>query len=305
MTDPPFIGAIARRRRAPLPRAAARDQRRTSSRRSRSKLERLRNPLAHPAAPRARRLRRSARRPRRRDRRHDAAAARGEGRAAGADPGDPELGRHAPRAPRAARQRLGARARGSTKRFVVMHSGNVGHAQDLDTLIRALHVPARPRRPGRSGSSAAAPAARSWSSSRERLEAEKVALPGLPAATSCCSQSLSTADIHVVGLARGLAGYVVPSRLYGDPRGRPAGDRRGRGRERDRAAGRASVGCGVVVPPGDPFALARAIRAAHDGEFDLAEMGSARARLRRGGGRPRDRDRPLRGRALGAGARQR
>jgi colanic acid biosynthesis glycosyl transferase WcaI len=35
----------------------------------------------------------------------------------------------------------------------------------------------------------------------------------------------------------------------------------------------ASVGCGVVVPPGDPFALARAIRAAHDGECDLAEMG--------------------------------
>jgi glycosyltransferase involved in cell wall biosynthesis len=35
----------------------------------------------------------------------------------------------------------------------------------------------------------------------------------------------------------------------------------------------ARVGCGVVVPPGDPFALAQAIRAAHDGEFDLAEMG--------------------------------
>ena len=29
------------------------------------------------------------------------------------------------------------------------------------------------------------------------------------------SQSLSTADVHVVGLARGLSGYVVPSRLYG------------------------------------------------------------------------------------------
>src|SRR5919204_255970 len=28
-------------------------------------------------------------------------------------------------------------------------------------------------------------------------------------------QSLSAADIHVVGLAPGLAGYVVPSRLYG------------------------------------------------------------------------------------------
>jgi hypothetical protein len=29
------------------------------------------------------------------------------------------------------------------------------------------------------------------------------------------SQSLSAADVHVVGLAEGLAGYVVPSRLYG------------------------------------------------------------------------------------------
>jgi glycosyltransferase involved in cell wall biosynthesis len=28
-----------------------------------------------------------------------------------------------------------------------------------------------------------------------------------------------------------------------------------------------------VVRPGDPFALARAIRAAHDGEYDLVEMG--------------------------------
>src|SRR6202008_1535505 len=27
--------------------------------------------------------------------------------------------------------------------------------------------------------------------------------------------SLSSADVHVVGLAKGLAGYVVPSRLYG------------------------------------------------------------------------------------------
>ena len=33
------------------------------------------------------------------------------------------------------------------------------------------------------------------------------------------------------------------------------------------------VGCGVVVPPGNPFALAAAIRAAHDGEYDLEAMG--------------------------------
>ena len=86
------------------------------------------------------------------------------------------------------------------------------------------------------------------------------------------SLSISTADIHVVGLARGLAGYVVPSRLYGVlATGRPviaAAEA-----ESETAQLVASVGCGVVVQPGDPFALARAIRAAHDGECDLADMG--------------------------------
>ena len=37
-----------------------------------------------------------------------------------------------------------------------------------------------------------------------------------------CSDSLSSADVHFVGLARGLAGYVVPSRLLRDPLGRAA-----------------------------------------------------------------------------------
>ena len=86
------------------------------------------------------------------------------------------------------------------------------------------------------------------------------------------SLSLSSADIHVVGLARGLAGYVVPSRLYGIlAAGRPviaAAEA-----ESETAQLVARVGCGVVVPPGNPFLLARAIRAAHDGEFDLEEMG--------------------------------
>ena len=78
--------------------------------------------------------------------------------------------------------------------------------------------------------------------------------------------------MHVVGLAKGLAGYVVPSRLYGIlAAGRPviaATDP-----ESETAQLVAEIGCGVLVPPGNPFALARAIRAAHDGEYDLAEMG--------------------------------
>src|SRR5262249_55222302 len=80
------------------------------------------------------------------------------------------------------------------------------------------------------------------------------------------------AGTHCVGLARGLAGYVVPSRLYGVlATGRPviaAAEE-----ESETAQLVARVGCGIVVRPGDPFGLARAIRAAHDGEYDLAEMG--------------------------------
>ncbi len=84
--------------------------------------------------------------------------------------------------------------------------------------------------------------------------------------------SLSSADVHVVGLAKGLAGYVVPSRLYGIlSAGRPvivaAED------ESETARLVREIGCGVVIPPGRPELLARTIRAAADGEYDLAEMG--------------------------------
>ncbi len=86
-------------------------------------------------------------------------------------------------------------------------------------------------------------------------------------------QSLSSADVHVVGLASGLAGYVVPSRLYGILAvGRPvivAADA-----ESETAQVVERIGCGIVVPPGRPELLARAIRDAHDGVYDLAAMGA-------------------------------
>ena len=76
----------------------------------------------------------------------------------------------------------------------------------------------------------------------------------------------------MVGLARGLAGYIVPSRMWGVlAAGRPviaAAEE-----ESETAAVVRETGCGLVVPPGDPFRLARAIRACHDGEHDLDEMG--------------------------------
>ena len=156
-------------------------------------------------------------------------------------------------------------------KFVVMHSGNVGHAQDLDSLVRAATF------------------LRDLDDLRILVvgmgarHAELVALAGLLEVDQVrflyyqprevLAESLSTADIHVVGLAAGLAGYVVPSRLYGILAvARPvivAADA-----ESETAQVVERIGCGLVVPPGRPELLARAIRDAHDGRYDLAAMGA-------------------------------
>ena len=86
------------------------------------------------------------------------------------------------------------------------------------------------------------------------------------------SESLSSADLHFVGLARGLSGFVVPSRLYGIlAAGRPvlaaAED------DSETAQLVREVECGIVIRPGRPELLAEAIRAAAGGEHDLEEMG--------------------------------
>ena len=164
-----------------------------------------------------------------------------------------------------------SRAHGLTDRFVVMHSGNVGHAQNLDALVRAstflrdlddLTVTII------GGGARYAELA----DLVELLETDHVRFFGYQP-RELLSLSLSTADVHVVGLARGLSGYVVPSRLYGIlAAGRPviaAADA-----ESETARIVLQEGCGVVVPPGRPELLARAIRAAYDGELDLEEMGS-------------------------------
>jgi colanic acid biosynthesis glycosyl transferase WcaI len=163
-----------------------------------------------------------------------------------------------------------ARQHKLVKRFVVMHSGNIGHAQNLDALVRSTTFL-------RDLDDLAVVLIGSGARRAElvaltrQLEADKVEVFPYQI-RKVLSQSLSTADVHVVGLARGLAGYVVPSRVYGIlAAGRPiiaATDA-----DSETAQLVTQVGCGIVVPPGNPFALAAVIRAAHDGEYDLAEMG--------------------------------
>lgn len=164
-----------------------------------------------------------------------------------------------------------SRENGLDKRFVVMHSGNVGHAQNLDALVRSatflrdLHDVTI---------AIIGYGARQTELIRlaRALEVDEVRFfPYQP--RELLPLSLSAGDVHVVGLARGLSGYVVPSRLYGIlAAARPVIVAAERSSETAQLVER--VGCGIVVPPGQPFLLATAIRAARDGEYDLEAMGA-------------------------------
>jgi colanic acid biosynthesis glycosyl transferase WcaI len=163
-----------------------------------------------------------------------------------------------------------AERRGVLQKFVVMHSGNVGHAQDLDSLVRAATF-LRDLDDLRIFVIGTGARHAELVALAELLEVDQVKFLYYQS-RDVLAQSLSAADIHVVGLAPGLAGYVVPSRLYGILAvARPvivAADR-----ESETAQVVEQIGCGIVVPPGRPELLARAIRDAHDGKYDLAEMG--------------------------------
>ncbi len=163
-----------------------------------------------------------------------------------------------------------ARAHGLAGKFVIMHSGNVGHAQNLDVLVRATTFLRDLDRLqvviiGFGARHAATVAL------ARLLQADQVRfLPYQP--REVLSQSLSSADLHFVGLVRGLAGYVVPSRLYGVmAAGRPVIVAADADSETARLV--AEVGCGIVLPPGRPELVALAIRDAYEGRFDLEEMG--------------------------------
>jgi colanic acid biosynthesis glycosyl transferase WcaI len=167
-----------------------------------------------------------------------------------------------------------ARKQGLDGRFVVMHSGNVGHARNLDVLLRALHllddipeVTAVIVGFGARYDEVVELAA------TLRLDEDRVRfLPYQP--RTALPDVLSTARVHFVGLPRGLAGYVVPSRVNGIlAAGRPilaAVDG-----ESETAALVDTAGCGVVVSPEDANAVAEALRRMAQGAIDLDAMGDA------------------------------
>jgi glycosyltransferase involved in cell wall biosynthesis len=153
-------------------------------------------------------------------------------------------------------------------RFVVMHSGNMGLSQDLDTVIEAAD--------GLRHREDVLFAIVGEGASKARLQ-RTVADRGLENMEflpfqdkADLSESLGAADVHLVSLKRGLAGYIVPSKVYGIlAAGKPfiaAVER-----ESEPALIAEENGCGVVVEPGDPEALAQTVLEMRDA--DLVEMG--------------------------------
>ena len=164
-----------------------------------------------------------------------------------------------------------ARKRRLADRFVVMHSGNVGHAQNLDCLVRSATF-LRDLDDLRILIVGFGARHEELVALAKLLEVEAVQfLPYQP--REALPQSLSSADVHVVGLGSGLSGYVVPSRLYGIlSAGRPvivAADP-----ESETAQVVEGAGCGLVIPPGRPELLADAIRELRSRRDELDDMGA-------------------------------
>jgi lipopolysaccharide/colanic/teichoic acid biosynthesis glycosyltransferase len=106
-----------------------------------------------------------------------------------------------------------AAAHGLTAKFVVMHSGNIGLSQGLETLIHAAarFEDVRDLELVFVGEGVKKPALMALA--RELGLTNVRFLPYQPKEE--LTESFATADVFVISLKPGLAGYIVPSKLYG------------------------------------------------------------------------------------------
>lgn len=153
-----------------------------------------------------------------------------------------------------------SRAHGLADRFVVMHSGNVGLSQNLDTLLDTAallkaHTDITFVVVGEGAKKSALQARKA----AEGLE-NVMFLPYQ--SKDRLSESFGTADVFVIGLKEGLAGSIVPSKLYGIlAAGRPyvAGVEE----DCEVAVLTRQRGTGLLAKPGDASSLAEALLQLH------------------------------------------
>lgn len=161
-------------------------------------------------------------------------------------------------------------------KFVVMYSGNLGLTQGLEAVLEAAD---RLRHEERVLFVMVGEGARKkWLQERARaLGLSNVRfLPYRP--KEQLAESLSAADLHLIPLGAGVAGCMVPSKVYGImAAGRPFVAMMEETAEVAQIARQYSVG--MVVSPGDGEGLARAVsEAAYDG-CRLLQMGQRARRV--------------------------
>jgi glycosyltransferase involved in cell wall biosynthesis len=155
-------------------------------------------------------------------------------------------------------------------RFVVMHAGNVGLAQNLDMLVEAADI--------LRGRDDVEFVVLGEGAARARLEGEArrrglERLRFLPQASRRDAQPLlAAADLHLVSHAPGLLGTAVPSKVYGLlALGKPFIAAVEEGSEIDRLV--SETGAGVRVAPGDASRLASLVEEFAAGTRDRERAG--------------------------------
>jgi len=154
-------------------------------------------------------------------------------------------------------------------RFVVMYSGNLGLSQSLGHVLEAAELLRGEPVEFVFVGEGAAKAGLMARAQERRLDNVRF-LPYQP--KNRLGESLGAADVHLIPLQRGLAGYIVPSKLYGILAvGRPyiaAVDE-----ESEVAAITREWGAGLRVEPDSAEAVAAAVRWSLAHREELAAMG--------------------------------
>ncbi|MGD0671142.1 MAG: glycosyltransferase family 4 protein [Candidatus Binatus sp.] len=162
------------------------------------------------------------------------------------------------------------------KKFVVMYSGNIGLSQQLEAVLEAAD---RLRDDERILFAMIGEGARKkWLEERARSMGlpNVIFLPYQPLEN--LAESLTAADLHLIPLAPGAAGCLVPSKIYGIlAAGRPFIAMMEASAEVAQIARENAVG--FVVRPGDIDGLVGAIREAVDAPERLKQMGVRARRL--------------------------
>jgi colanic acid biosynthesis glycosyl transferase WcaI len=167
-------------------------------------------------------------------------------------------------------------AHGLADKFVVMHAGNLGLSQNLESVVMAAeHLLDLPDLVMVFvGEGVKKPALQAIA--RDRGLTNVKFLPYQPKANLV--STFASADCFIVSLQEGLSGFIVPSKLYAIlAAGRPYVAAMERDSEAVRIAEQES--CGLVAEPDNPKSLADKIRELHGNQQLTRQMGERARRI--------------------------